>query len=135
MGTVIINLQMQINYMGCLSMGIEATVITAKCGKTQKIYGIRVERRGGDWYRTWAFKINEKSAKKEGFDKTVINGKFNADKEYNGCPYCGSGEFTKCGCGKISCWSGEKTVKCCWCGAKGEISVVDKVELNSSVNF
>jgi hypothetical protein len=116
-------------------MGVEATVIIAKCGKTQKIYGIRVERRNKDWYKTWAFKINEKSAKREGFDKTVINGKFNADKEYNGCPYCHSSEFIKCGCGKISCWNGEKIVKCSWCGAKGEISIVDKVELNSSVNF
>lgn len=116
-------------------MGVEATVIIAKCVNTKKIYGIRVERRNNDWHKTWAFKINEKSAKREGFDKTVIHGKFRADDEYNGCPYCGSREFTKCGCGKISCWNGEKIVRCAWCGAKGEISMVERVELNTSVNF
>jgi DNA-directed RNA polymerase subunit RPC12/RpoP len=116
-------------------MGIEATVIVAKCGTAQKTYGIRVERRNNEWYRTWAFKVNEKSAKREGFDKTVINGKFIAGEEYNGCPYCGKKDFIKCGCGKVSCWSGENIIKCAWCGARGEISRVDKVELNSSVNF
>ena len=116
-------------------MGIEATVIIAKCKKSQKTYGIRIERRRSEWYKTWAFKINEKSARREGFDKTAINGKFIACEEYNGCPYCHSREFIKCGCGKISCWNGEKIIKCIWCGANGEISRVDKMEINSSVNF
>lgn len=115
--------------------GVEATVIISKCSKSQKIYGIRVERRKNDWYRTWAFKINEKSAEREGFNKTTINGKFIASADYNGCPYCKSREFIKCGCGKISCWNGEKMIKCIWCGTRGEIARVDKIELDSSVNF
>jgi len=118
-----------------MGTGIEATVIVAQCGKMHKTYGIRVERRKNEWYKTWAFKINKKSAEHEGFDKTAISGKFIASEDYNGCPYCHSREFIKCGCGKISCWNGETMIKCVWCGVNGEISRVDRVELTSSVNF
>lgn len=112
----------------------EAVVIIAKCKESKKAYGIRVEKRGNDWYRTWAFKIGEKSAKREGFDKTVINGRFQADIEYNGCPHCGTKEFTRCSCGKISCWNGERIVKCNWCGGTGEIAMVKSMAVGG-VNF
>ena len=54
---------------------MEANVIMCRCGKCSKVYGIRVERMpDGDWWRTWAFKISEKSAHREGFDRNVIRG-------------------------------------------------------------
>ena len=44
----------------------EASVILAKCAQ-DKLYGIRIEKRDNDWVRTWAFKLKEETAEKEGF--------------------------------------------------------------------
>jgi hypothetical protein len=44
---------------------LNAKVIMAKCSKTKKAFGIRIEERGHDWVRTWAFKIDERKAKRE----------------------------------------------------------------------
>ena len=101
-------------------MEIEAQLILCKCAK-QHTFGIRVEKRDGDWYRTWAFKIDEKRAKREGFDKVVINGSMDVDEEYPGCPYCGSKGFFQCECGKINCFKENEAgnrwdVTCNWCG-------------------
>ena len=43
----------------------EASVILAKCAQ-DKLYGIRIEKRDNDWVRTWAFKLKEETAEKEG---------------------------------------------------------------------
>ena len=67
----------------------EASVILAKCA-SDKLYGIRIEKRDNDWVRTWAFKIKEEMAEKEGFDKVNFTGSFYTDEEYPGCPYCGA---------------------------------------------
>ena len=49
---------------------IEAAVITAKCSKGKRTYGIRIQKmEDGDWWRTWAFPIDEKRA------STVIQSK------------------------------------------------------------
>ena len=108
---------------------MEANVIMCRCGKCSKVYGIRVERMAdGDWYRTWAFKLSEKSAGREGFDKTPIRGNLNATLEYPGCPYCGTIGFVQCGyCGRISCWNGESSLNCSWCGKLME-NIVDANE-------
>ncbi len=97
----------------------EASVILAKCAG-DKLYGIRIEKRENDWVRTWAFKLNEEMAEKEGFDKTQFTGNFYTDEEYPGCPYCGAKKCFVCGsCGKVSCYDGSDRVVCGWCGAKG----------------
>ena len=49
----------------------EASVILAKCAQ-DKLYGIRIEKRDNDWVRTWAFKLKEETAEKEGFDKSTL---------------------------------------------------------------
>jgi hypothetical protein len=99
---------------------MEAMVILCKCSK-QHTFGIRVEKRQNDWYRTWAFKIDEKRIKREGFGKVVIKGSMTNDEGYPGCPYCGSHGFFQCDCGKINCFNGNETedkwkVTCNWCG-------------------
>ena len=53
----------------------EASVILAKCAQ-DKLYGIRIEKRDNDWVRTWAFKLKEETAEKEGFDKINFTGSF-----------------------------------------------------------
>lgn len=100
---------------------MRAEVILMKCPENGGIYGVRTEERHGDWYRTWAFKVNERTAAREGFDKTVIRGNLIPDDEYNGCPYCKAVYFVQCSrCGKLSCWNGEERMTCAWCGLTGD---------------
>ena len=97
----------------------EASVILAKSA-SDKLYGIRIVKRDNDWVRTWAFKIKEEMAEKEGFDKINFTGSFYTDEEYPGCPYCGAKKCFVCGsCGKVSCYDGSDKVVCNWCGASG----------------
>lgn len=102
----------------------EASVILAKCS-SKKLYGIRIEKRDGDWVRTWAFPISEDNAQKEGFDQTSFTGNFYTDEEYPGCPWCGSKKCFVCGkCGKVSCYDGKsREVVCSWCGTSMKTSV------------
>ena len=108
-------------------MTMEANILLAKCPNAHLMYGIRVEKRENDWVRTWAFKISEKSAIKEGFDKTNIRGTFQEVDEYPGCPYCGCHDIVVCGkCGKISCFPERVDEAVCeWCGNKSKVSIVD----------
>lgn len=113
---------------------MEANVVLSKCSKQNRIFGIRIEKRGGDWIRTWAFKIDETQAKKEGFDKTVITGSLNADPNYPGCPHCGADTFVRCGtCGKISCLQfGNTSAHCYWCGTRMDnITTADSFDVKS----
>jgi hypothetical protein len=114
---------------------LEAKVILAKCPQSHKPFGIRIEKRGGDWVRTWAFAIDERKAKHEGFDASVVTGSLDADDDYPGCPYCGSGGFDKCSCGKLFCpcndrQEGDVTIATCpWCGETAEYSQSDSFEV------
>jgi len=97
---------------------MEASVILSKCSIHNRTFGIRIEKRNNDWGRTWAFKIDEEKAKREGFDQTKITGSLDASPDYPGCPYCGERYgFVLCNCGKMSCWTpGKEAGTCHWCG-------------------
>lgn len=97
---------------------MEAEVILAKCPKNNRTYGMRTQKMSdGDWWRTWAFPINEKKAHNEGYDITEVKGGLNPMEEYPGCPYCGTKGFVQCGrCRKLSCYNGEEQIVCKWCG-------------------
>ena len=101
---------------------MEANVILSKCNKHNRLFGIRIEKRDGDWVRTWAFKIDETKAKNEGFDRTAVKGSLNPTPDYPGCPHCGAETFVRCGtCGKISCLKCEhNSARCHWCGTNME---------------
>lgn len=96
---------------------MKATVILQKCTYTQKLFGVRIQQMDdGEWYRTWAFPIEEASAKRERYDATKIMSILPADPEYPGCPYCGSkGSFYDSNCGKLACYRGESSITCPWC--------------------
>jgi hypothetical protein len=108
----------------------------AKCSKTNKAFGIRIEQRGRDWVRTWAFPIDERKAKREGFDANTVTGSMDADDDYPGCPHCGSGGFVQCGCGKIGCAGGLQDhgdyaeYTCPWCGEYGEVAASDSFDVS-----
>lgn len=104
---------------------VEATVVLAKCCKTGKTYGNRVEKKSdGNWHFTWSFKIDDNRAKSEGYEKTSVKGNVFLDESYKGCPYCGASGWFSCGnCGKLTCNDGNKNVVTCkWCGNIGELS-------------
>ena len=95
---------------------MEANVILAKCSIHNKAFGVRIEKRDDDWVRTWAFKIDEEKAKREGFDSTPITGSLREADEFSGCPYCARKSFVICSCGKMSCLEyGDKSAYCYWC--------------------
>ena len=97
---------------------MEAVVILAKCSKNKSLYGMRAQKMNdGDWWRTWAFPVDERKAHKEGYDITNIQGNLYHTEDYPGCPYCGAKSFVLCNkCNKITCWKGETRLTCQWCG-------------------
>lgn len=102
-------------------MEVEANILLFKCNKTSQMYGVRVQKIKGDWWRTWAFKIKPANAKSEKYDETPIQGGLGVTEEYPGCPYCGKSGFVQCGrCNKITCHNGEESLNCQWCGTKME---------------
>lgn len=96
-----------------------ATVVLCRCPEGKKTYGVRFEKiQAGRWKYTWAFPLREVSAKREGYDDITVDGSIEADQTYPGCPYCGTGGFVICGCGKLTCFIGEgEQYSCAWCGA------------------
>jgi len=110
---------------------LNAKVIMARCSKTQKCFGIRIEQRGNDWVRTWAFPIDEQKAKHEGFEANMVTGSMNAVEGYPGCPHCGSSSFVQCSCRKIGCWIGsEGTYTCPWCKKEGKVQIADRFDVS-----
>jgi len=111
----------------------EATVALCRCKETHKTYGVRFEKVSeGNWKYTWAFKIKESSAKREGYDGTIIDGRIFPDEEYPGCPYCGEKYFVVCSCGKLNCHTHNSGLfKCEWCGLEGELSTYDGAGIKS----
>jgi transcription elongation factor Elf1 len=112
---------------------MKANVILMKCPKERRTYGVRIEENCGDWYRTWAFPMDEGRASREGYDKTKITGNLMPTHDFNGCPYCGTKEFVQCGrCGKLSCWNKEERITCGWCGLTGDITTTtDAINVKS----
>ena len=127
---------------------MEASVILAKCSIYSGTFGIRVEKRENDWVNTWAFRVDEGKAKREGFDKTKIKGSFRPANGYPGCPYCNDDELVQCACGKMMCYRSvrvygntEKTTerktksdafRCQWCGMMiDEINIVESITVRS----
>lgn len=83
----------------------------------------------GEWYRTWAFPIDDTRAAKEGYGSTHIDSALPATADYPGCPYCGeTGFLHDSNCGKLSCYHGENPFTCPWCGQTyTEFTSIDKI--------
>ena len=116
---------------------LNAKVIMAKCSKTRKAFGIRIEQRGRDWVRTWAFPMDERKAKREGYDANTVTGSMNAVDEYPGCPHCGSeGFLLDSDCGHVSCAGGMidhgdyAECTCPWCGETDRYSTADSFDVS-----
>lgn len=113
---------------------MEANVILSKCSVHKGTFGIRIEKRNNDWVWTWAFKIDEAKAKREGFDRVKITGSLHKDHDFPGCPYCGEKSgFVTCGCGGMICWNPEKKSGTCpWCESLiNEIRTVSSIDIRA----
>ena len=119
---------------------MQAKVILAKCpyaySKSENLYGMRVQKFGSDWKRTWAFKIDAEKAHHEGYDKERSHGSFDPTAEYPGCPYCRSLSLAQCSCGKTFCIKTEegqrtRTMRrtCPWCGLTAEYTATETLDL------
>lgn len=121
---------------------IQAKVILARCPyaprKSENLFGMRVQKFGGEWKRTWAFKINEESARREGYGSETTSGRFAPIAGYPGCPYCKSFSLAQCACGKSFCFKedderefngGAMRLTCPWCGKAGEYFMAEKLDL------
>ena len=113
---------------------MEAAVILAKCTRRKLVYGMRTQKMDdGDWWRTWAFPLDEYNARNEGYDKTIVQGNMYYTKEYPGCPYCKTKNFVQCGkCKKLSCWNSETKLTCLWCGNNMDSIVTTEERFNLS---
>ena len=121
---------------------IQAKVILAKCpyaySKSNNLFGMRIQKFGSDWKRTWSFKIDIERAHSEGYDKECSRGAFAPTAEYPGCPYCGTANLALCACGKSFCFKAEvermgkiTQLTCPWCGQIGEYHDTEVLELSS----
>lgn len=101
----------------------KVAIVVGKCGKTKNSFGIRFEEKMKDsWLGDWSFPIKDKTADKEGYGKTELQGSFAFGDEFPGCPHCGSHSFYLCSCGKLACYDGEsRKVTCPTCGATAEL--------------
>lgn len=113
---------------------MEANVVLMRCVSNKKLFGARIQKMpNGDWNRTWAFKINESIASREGYTSTSIQGSLSRLNEYPGCPYCGNKGFFQCGkCHKLTCDSGKDTyLVCSWCGYGANASVSNSFNVDT----
>lgn len=111
----------------------DAFAIMAICDKTKKHYGITIDPRNDKYVFCWGFKVKEDQGKREGYDQKKVHGQVAVDADFNGCPYCGSKQFTLCMvCGKIACWNGQEVVTCPNCGATSAIQRAESVDLSGA---
>ena len=113
---------------------IQAKVILAKCpyarSQSENLFGMRSQNIGGEWKRTWAFKIDEEKAGHEGYGKERMSGSFDNTDEYPGCPYCKGTRLARCSCEKVFCGSyNDNVLTCPWCGETTEYESVETLDL------
>jgi hypothetical protein len=74
--------------------------------------------------------MKDKTAAREGYDRSEVSGGFTAAPEFPGCPHCKAVGLFVCTCGKVGCLAvahgggrsaDGQTVVCPWCGARGTL--------------
>ena len=110
---------------------MKACVIIAKCYCNRE-YGIRIEKRGNDWVRTWAFPLSPEMKKNEHYTEDMnISGSLDSIEGYPGCPYCKTTGFFVCSCNHVNCWDGRPEAKCNWCGCDTHIKIEERFDVNA----
>ncbi|MCC8037084.1 MAG: hypothetical protein LIP02_02965 [Bacteroidales bacterium] len=119
--------------MGKLHKG--AFAVMGMCKKAREPFGITVDprdERGTHFAFCWGFKIKAEQAKREGYDRKSVRGSVEYDRDFNGCPHCGSKLFWLCHhCNTFVCWDGEtQMVTCPKCGCGGQLQPQESVALS-----
>jgi hypothetical protein len=93
---------------------LKVVVVPARCSHGNHLLCIRMEQVApSQWMATWAFKVREDVAMREGYDARPLEGSFGFAPGYPGCPHCESCSFYVCGCGMVVCWNGQDRVATC----------------------
>ena len=102
---------------------LNVVIITAHCSNSRCRIGIRLEEKSRKhWIADWAFKIKDSAARREGYDKTRVDGQFEFSPEFPGCPYCNAKWFVLCDCKTLLCNDLNSSVfKCPVCGVSGSV--------------
>ena len=97
-------------------------IVMARCSRSELAFGVRFEEQSrGQWFGDWAFAMQERAARKEGYTNSEINGAMGLTTGYPGCPHCHAGGLYKCNCGKVVCWDRDaQVVVCPWCKCAGQ---------------
>lgn len=102
-----------------LSTKSKVAIVLARCCQSKAEFGIRFEQLTSLWIADWAFLLKPGTAKREGYEKTRLDGQFQFANNYPGCPKCKSGSIFLCTCGNVGCWNGQtKAVTCPWCSQR-----------------
>src|SRR3990170_2945855 len=98
-------------------------IVMARCMISKADFGVRFEVMNDVWTGTWAFPISSDLARREGYDRRQIEGKFALSPSYPRCPHCERPGLFKCGnCSGVACWHPEKSeVSCPWCSRRGRV--------------
>ena len=105
----------------------EVVILSVRCQSTRHPFGVRMEERErNQWEGTWAFKLKEGAAQREGYS-SQINGSFWLSDCYPGCPYCSAGSFFLCNCGTLGCWDTESRVVTCP-GCENRVPLGDNIK-------
>lgn len=108
----------------------DAFAVLAVCEETKRPFGITIDPSGSNLKFVWAFNIDKAKAHREHFDEKHVRGGISLDTNFPGCPHCGSKQFIICGnCGTVCCYHGQNMFTCPNCGAKGEVTQVEAVDL------
>lgn len=102
---------------------LHVVIVLARCSRREASFGIRYEETLPDhWVADWAFPMRETAARREGYDRAVIQGTFKCSPAYPGCPYCEWPEYVRCACGRVGCYDGENLIYTCpWCATTGQV--------------
>lgn len=98
-------------------------IVLARCSRREASFGMRLEETLPDqWVVDWAFPVREGEARREGYDRAVVQGVFLLGKTYPGCPHCEWRDFVRCGCGRVGCYDGQNLAYTCpWCLRTGRV--------------
>lgn len=93
--------------------------MSARCQRTHQDFVVRVERHGRGW--TVKAGLPKKPWEAASEDEVRTRGGVEVDPDFS-CPHCRVGSLMRCDqCGNLTCWGGERTVKCQYCGLRGRV--------------
>lgn len=107
-------------------------IIVNRCGKEKKLYLTKFAKDGNVYRGQGAWLVDEDRYKRLGGNSSAAAQVSTAMlDDFPSCPVCGAASIVHCGkCGELSCYSGQKTFTCPWCGQSGPVSKIADFDIN-----